>query len=172
MNHGLDVDLRPEEHVELLVADLSLARAFYAGIPAARLLARMRLATDERDLQAKGSKPGSLSWDALLHELLNDKDDAALERVKRAVARHTRAAAAEGPLVGEAYLAFGPTPEPCLVFNLSATGDIREAAANLFAMLRAADRLNPRAIAVAPIPEHGLGEAINDRLRRAAGYIG
>ena len=49
---------------------------------------------------------------------------------------------------------------------------ILEAAARLFAYLRAADRLKPRGIAVAPIPEHGLGEAINDRLRRAAGFIG
>ena len=39
-------------------------------------------------------------------------------------------------------------------------------------MLRAADRLNPTAIAVAPIPAHGLGEAINDRLSRAAGFVG
>jgi L-threonylcarbamoyladenylate synthase len=55
-----------------------------------------------------------------------------------------------------------------LRFNLSPSGDLAEAAANLFAMLRAADALNPSAIAVAPIPMHGLGEAINDRLMRAA----
>lgn len=72
----------------------------------------------------------------------------------------------------EAYLAFGSHVEGPLVFNLSAAGDLREAAANLFAMLRAADRLKPSAIAVAPIPERGLGEAINDRLRRAAGFVG
>lgn len=52
--------------------------------------------------------------------------------------------------------------------NLSPTGDLKEAAANLFAYLRAADALNPKAIHVAPIPPHGLGEAINDRLSRAA----
>lgn len=73
------------------------------------------------------------------------------------------------PREGEAYLAFGPSDSP---FNLSPTRDLREAAANLFAMLRAADRTNPAAIAVAPIPHEGLGEAINDRLRRAAGHIG
>jgi L-threonylcarbamoyladenylate synthase len=56
--------------------------------------------------------------------------------------------------------------------NLSPGGDLKEAAANLFAFLRAADRLNPTGIAVAPIPSHGLGEAINDRLARAAGLIG
>ncbi len=77
--------------------------------------------------------------------------------------------AAPGP--GEAFLAFGPMSDPT-PFNLSPTGDLREAAANLFAYLRAADRLNPAAIAVAPIPNDGLGEAINDRLRRAAGFVG
>lgn len=79
---------------------------------------------------------------------------------------------ADGPREGEAYLAFGPSREREGVFNLSRHGDLREAAANLFAMLRAADRLEPTAIAVATIPENGLGEAINDRLRRAAGLIG
>lgn len=76
---------------------------------------------------------------------------------------------AEAPREGEAFLAFGPSDSP---FNLSQSGDLREAAANLFAMLRAADRTNPAAIAVAPIPHEGLGEAINDRLRRAAGHVG
>ena len=76
------------------------------------------------------------------------------------------------PKPGEAFLAFGPAPEQGLVWNLSPTGDLREAAANLFAHLRAADRTRPRAIAVAAIPQEGLGEAINDRLRRAAGYVG
>jgi len=79
---------------------------------------------------------------------------------------------AKAPEAGEAYLAFGPWPESARVFNLSPTGDLAEAAANLFAFLRAADRIRPSAIAVAPIPEEGLGEAINDRLRRAAGYVG
>jgi len=76
------------------------------------------------------------------------------------------------PDAGEAYLAFGNANDGALVFNLSPSGDLREAAANLFAYLRAADRTQPRAIAVAPIPTSGLGEAINDRLRRAAGFVG
>jgi L-threonylcarbamoyladenylate synthase len=76
------------------------------------------------------------------------------------------------PAPGEAYLAFGPVASGPHVFNLSPAGDLREAAANLFAHLRAADRAKPTAIAVAPIPETGLGEAINDRLRRAAGFVG
>ena len=71
---------------------------------------------------------------------------------------------------GEAMLGFGAVAgDPAL--NLSPAGDLAEAAAHLFAYLRAADRLRPAAIAVAPIPDHGLGEAINDRLRRG-GYVG
>jgi L-threonylcarbamoyladenylate synthase len=54
------------------------------------------------------------------------------------------------------------------VLNLSERGDLVEAAANLFAYLRARDRPGISAIAVMPIPDEGLGEAINDRLRRAA----
>ena len=54
------------------------------------------------------------------------------------------------------------------MLQLSARGDLREAAANLFAMLREADRRGAARIAVAPIPDTGLGEAINDRLKRAA----
>ena len=70
-------------------------------------------------------------------------------------------------LPGEALLGFGPlAPETAL--NLSPTGDLRQAAANLFSYLRALDALEPSAIAVMPIPEAGLGEAINDRLRRAS----
>ncbi len=76
------------------------------------------------------------------------------------------------PRPGEAWLAFGPAPDTPGIFNLSPTADVREAAANLFAFLRAADRTKPAAIAVAPIPADGLGEAINDRLKRAAGFVG
>ena len=52
--------------------------------------------------------------------------------------------------------------------DLSPTGDLDEAAANLFGYLRALDAKRPRAIAVMTIPEDDLGEAIDDRLRRAA----
>jgi L-threonylcarbamoyladenylate synthase len=76
------------------------------------------------------------------------------------------------PLAGEAFLAFGPAPAGPAVFNLSERGDLTEAATRLFSLLRAADGLRPVAIAVAPIPPEGLGEAINDRLRRAAGQVG
>jgi L-threonylcarbamoyladenylate synthase len=72
---------------------------------------------------------------------------------------------------GEALLALGPGPAPegfREVRWLSRKGDLTEAAANLFASLRALDRPDVRGIAVMPVPEHGLGVAINDRLRRAA----
>jgi L-threonylcarbamoyladenylate synthase len=71
---------------------------------------------------------------------------------------------------GEALLAFGPQVPPgfAAVLNLSATGDLAEASANFFAMLRRLDRTEFTGIAVTPIPETGLGRAINDRLRRAA----
>ncbi len=71
---------------------------------------------------------------------------------------------------GEALLAFGQpiTAAGGLVINLSPAGDLTEAAANLFAALRSLDAAGVTAIAVMPIPEQGLGEAINDRLRRAA----
>jgi L-threonylcarbamoyladenylate synthase len=80
-------------------------------------------------------------------------------------------AAQVGP--DEALLSFGPPlPGAALVWNLSEAGDLREAAARLFAGLRRLDeegtRLGCKGIAVQPIPETGLGAAINDRLGRAA----
>jgi len=70
----------------------------------------------------------------------------------------------------EALLAFGAhVPSGAIrSFNLSPSGDLREAAANLFAMLRALDATGAATIAVMPVPTTGLGEAINDRLLRAA----
>ncbi len=70
----------------------------------------------------------------------------------------------------EALLAFGPrVPDgAALTLNLSPTGDLTQAAANLFAMLRQLDAGGFAGIAVMPIPDTGLGAAINDRLRRAA----
>jgi L-threonylcarbamoyladenylate synthase len=74
---------------------------------------------------------------------------------------------------GEALLAFGPADlvgidTAASVMNLSERGDLKEAAANLFGYLRALDASGARTIAVMPVPDDGLGEAINDRLRRAA----
>lgn len=72
---------------------------------------------------------------------------------------------ASEPNDDEVYIGFGDSPAGDI--NLSPTGNLIEAAANLFAALRDIDRFN-KPIAVAPIPETGLGAAINDRLRRAA----
>ncbi|MCR9219121.1 MAG: L-threonylcarbamoyladenylate synthase [Alphaproteobacteria bacterium] len=70
---------------------------------------------------------------------------------------------------GEAFLAFGAVHPEGAAASLSQTGDLREAAASLFSLLHALDDPSRfRRIAVAPIPETGLGRAINDRLRRAA----
>jgi L-threonylcarbamoyladenylate synthase len=74
---------------------------------------------------------------------------------------------------GEALLAFGPAKiegadDAALALNLSQRGDLIEAAAKLFSHLRALDACGAATIAVMPVPRAGLGEAINDRLRRAA----
>ncbi|MCO5144714.1 MAG: L-threonylcarbamoyladenylate synthase [Aquamicrobium sp.] len=74
---------------------------------------------------------------------------------------------------GEALLAFGPAriagaERAVAVLNLSPAGDLREAAANLYHHMKALDRTGAGVIAVAPIPATGLGEAIRDRLGRAA----
>lgn len=78
---------------------------------------------------------------------------------------------AAAPEQGESWLGFGPDQiltETAPRRSLSPRGDLVEAAANLFASLRALDAAGADRIAVAPIPEKGLGRAINDRLRRAA----
>ncbi|MBN9269628.1 MAG: translation factor Sua5, partial [Mesorhizobium sp.] len=79
-----------------------------------------------------------------------------------------------GSVTGEeALLAFGPKRAEgwrnvVAMLNLSASGDLREAASNLFAYMQDLDRSGASTIAVEPIPFEGLGEAINDRLARAA----
>ena len=74
---------------------------------------------------------------------------------------------------GEALLAFGPqriagAERAVAVLNLSEAGDLREAAANLYGHMKALDRAGAAVIAVEPVPQDGLGEAITDRLQRAA----
>ena len=123
-------------------------------------------------------RPGAVTRaeiEALIGPLAEAEADAA--RSPGRLARHYAPDApmrlnADRPRPGETFLAFGASPTGGRVFNLSPASDLHEAAANLFTMLRAADATRPAAIAVAPIPEEGLGEAINDRLRRAAGYVG
>jgi len=123
-------------------------------------------------------RPGAVTRDALeavIGPLAGA--DAEGHRSPGRLARHYAPAApvrleADTARAGEVFLAFGEAPHGPGVFNLSPRSDLTEAAANLFAMLHAADALAPTAIAVAPIPSRGLGEAINDRLRRAAGHVG
>ena len=74
---------------------------------------------------------------------------------------------------GEALLAFGPqriagAERAVAVLNLSEAGDLREAASNLYGHMKALDRAGAAVIAVEPVPQDGLGEAIADRLQRAA----
>jgi len=81
--------------------------------------------------------------------------------------------AARSVAPGEALLAFGPVlvagaAQASVVLNLSERGDLVEAAANLFSHLRTLDAAGAATIAVMPVPQDGLGEAINDRLARAA----
>ncbi|HUH50407.1 MAG TPA: L-threonylcarbamoyladenylate synthase [Mycoplana sp.] len=80
---------------------------------------------------------------------------------------------ASGVAPGEALIRFGGTALPgeesaAIVLDLSPTGDLREAATNLFGHMQKADATGARSIAFSPIPATGLGEAINDRLERAA----
>ena len=128
--------------------------------------------------EAQLLRPGAVTRaeiEALIGPLAEAEADA--RRSPGRLARHYAPKApvrldAEAPAPGEAYLAFGPGPAGAGIWNLSPAGDLREAAANLFAYLREADRTDPAGIAVAPVPQAGLGEAINDRLKRAAGFIG
>jgi L-threonylcarbamoyladenylate synthase len=123
-------------------------------------------------------RPGGLATEALeaaIGPLAAPASDGARPRAPGMLASHYAPAlplrlAARKVEPGEALIAFGPrVPRGAKeVRNLSRKGDLVEAAAQLFATLRALDRPEFSAIAVMPIPEHGLGAAINDRLRRAA----
>lgn len=121
-------------------------------------------------------RPGGLSREAVEAVVgpLAEADDDARRSPGRLVRHYAPEAKvrlnALGAEPGEAFLRFGDGIDDPL--SLSPSGDVREAAQRLFSRLRAADRLGPSAIAVAPVPETGLGEAVNDRLRRAAGFIG
>lgn len=95
--NALGEELQNADHAEWLVSDVSLARALFAGVPVARLLARTRLASDEEDLVAAPLSAQHSKWDALMTALLG-RSPTAFERLKRQVARHARAASDEGPL--------------------------------------------------------------------------
>lgn len=122
-------------------------------------------------------RPGGLTRERLEAEigrLTEVRDEGALRSPGRLASHyapeHPLRLGAVMPDPGEGLLAFGPDPPPgaALTVNLSAAGDLVEAAANLFTMLHTLDQAPVDRIAVMPIPERGLGFAINDRLRRAA----
>ncbi len=122
-------------------------------------------------------RPGGVTREALEAELgpVTLPAPGAAPRAPGMLARHyapqvTLRLAAREVAPGEALLAFGPDAPggAARTLSLSESGDLVEAAANLFSALRALDRPEFAAIAVMPIPERGLGVAINDRLRRAA----
>ena len=127
------------------------------------------------DGQARLLRPGSVTRaeiEALIGPLAEAEADA--KRSPGRMALHYAPDApvrinADRPNPGEVMIGFGAVGGD---LNLSVNGDLREAAANLFAYLRAADARRPTGIAVASIPHDGIGEAINDRLRRAAGFVG
>ncbi|WP_374301569.1 L-threonylcarbamoyladenylate synthase [Paracoccus sp. (in: a-proteobacteria)] len=115
-----------------------------------------------------GGVPAEAIADRLGHALADHQADPSAPNAPGQLTSHYAPNAAlrlnaADPLPGETHLAFG-APGP---FSLSDSGDLTQAAARLFDTLRRADR-EGRPIAVAPIPDHGLGAAINDRLRRAA----
>ena len=123
-------------------------------------------------------RPGGVTLEQLSEIFGPIETAAAGEDAPRAPGRLASHYAPERPLrldavdarPGEALLAFGPEAPPGFaeVLFLSRSGDLAEAAANLFLMLRHLDRPEFKGIAVMAVPESGLGRAINDRLRRAA----
>lgn len=122
-------------------------------------------------------RPGGLARgdiEALTGRLISPASDPDAPRAPGQLTSHYAPGArvrlnAEAPLPGEAYLSFGRYDGSDVQhrFDLSPSGDLAEAAARLFTGLRTLDG-NAETIAVAPIPDEGLGEAINDRLSRAA----
>lgn len=102
----------------------------------------------------------------LISEGNPDKPSAPGQLLKHYAPAHSLRINAEKPEENEFFIGFGNMKAD---LNLSPSGDLHEAAANLFAYLRLADKLaGNKNIAMAPVPENGLGLAINDRIRRAA----
>ncbi len=102
----------------------------------------------------------------LISEGNPDKPSAPGQLLKHYAPAHSLRINAKKPEENEFFIGFGNMKAD---LNLSPSGDLHEAAANLFAYLRLADSLaGNKNIAMAPIPENGLGLAINDRIRRAA----
>jgi L-threonylcarbamoyladenylate synthase len=131
---------------------------------------------DTTGAQAVILRPGAITR-AQIEEVIGPVETATAADVVKAPGMMTSHYAPSKPLRlrarevrdGEALLAFGAAPAHAIIVeNLSVNGDLQEAAANLFRMLRKLDASDALAIAVANIPDEGLGIAINDRLMRAA----
>ncbi|MFD3189836.1 L-threonylcarbamoyladenylate synthase [Sedimentitalea sp. HM32M-2] len=126
------------------------------------------LTGDRPVLLRPGGLPVEVIETALGHTLARAGDKEGVTAPGQLQSHYAPAAAlrlqARFPRAGELLLGFGPMD---CDLNLSQTGDLTEAAANLFGHLHKLDRMSAM-IAVAPVPDHGLGLAINDRLRRAA----
>ena len=128
--------------------------------------------------QALLLRPGGIASEAIeavLGEALGRPQDAKLQSPGMLLKHYAPAlpvrldATAPIPNLREGLLSFGPVPAGFAAsYSLSESGDAAEAAANLYAGLHALDRPDLQGIAVSPIPQSGLGAAINDRLRRAA----
>ncbi|MEL6258586.1 MAG: L-threonylcarbamoyladenylate synthase [Pseudomonadota bacterium] len=127
---------------------------------------------DARGAQPALLRPGSLAldeieriWPGIIRPGLDpDRPHSPGQLLRHYAPKARLRLNAAAPEPGEAYLGFGPGPA---TLNLSPMRDLSEAAANLFSMLRQLDGEHKQ-IAVAPIPNERLGEAINDRLTRAA----
>lgn len=131
----LSLPLEPGDGIELFVTDLAAARALYEGSPAARLLARTRLAWDERDAgdgarEAPRGQGGPSTWEELLGDLAGEGP--VRERVKRAVARQSREAALEGPL---------PASDRVVAVLISAVAAADDESASLAELAPASHRL-------------------------------
>ena len=116
-----------------------------------------------------GGLPAEVIAQALEMELATHQEGDALSAPGQMTSHYAPGAAmrlnAEDARPGEVLLGFGPVE---CDLNLSASGDLVEAAANLFGHLHTLDARGAQTIAVSPIPDTGLGRAINDRLGRAA----
>lgn len=125
---------------------------------------------DARSRPVRILRPGVITAD-MLQKALGETVESATDGVILSPGQSERHYAPKTPVrleaqaahPGEVFVAFGDLVGD---FNLSPRGDLTEAAANLYAMLHLADAKGAQAIAVAPIPQQGLGVAINDRLRR------
>ncbi|WP_417449692.1 L-threonylcarbamoyladenylate synthase [Kordiimonas sp.] len=117
-------------------------------------------------------RPGTVTPDEITEAIglpVYDRDDTEISAPGQMLSHyapdaHVRMNATEAH-EGETLIGFGAIEGS---FTLSPDGDLREAARNLFKRLRDADKTDTKTIAVAPIPNHGVGIAINDRLKRAA----